>query len=78
MIRERAKLEPLLDAKLEKVYRSLLRSEGRQYQDDLALAAQYSSEPIDERVQMFRELERGLIETPDEEFRFHSGIPTAA
>ncbi len=73
-----AKLAPFLDAKLEKFYRSLLRSEGRHYQDYLALAAQYSSEPIDERVQMFRELERGLIETPDEEFRFHSGMPTAA
>ncbi|WP_419810514.1 tRNA-(ms[2]io[6]A)-hydroxylase [Bacterioplanoides sp.] len=73
-----AKLAPFLDEKLEKFYRSLLRSEGRHYQDYLGLAAQYSDEPIDERVQMFRELEQQLIESPDETFRFHSGTPVAA
>lgn len=73
-----AKLAPFLDEKLEKFYRSLLRSEGRHYQDYLGLAAQYSDQPIDDRVQMFRELEQSLIESLDEEFRFHSGIPVEA
>jgi tRNA 2-(methylsulfanyl)-N6-isopentenyladenosine37 hydroxylase len=70
-----ARLAPHLDAQLEKFYRSLLRSEGRHYQDYLGLAAQYASEAIEPRVAFFRELERSLIEEPDQEFRFHSGTP---
>lgn len=73
-----AKLAPFLDEKLAKFYRSLLRSEGRHYQDYLGLAAQYSRTPIDARIAEFRELERQLIESPDPEFRFHSGVPAAA
>lgn len=73
-----AKLAPFLDDKLAKFYRSLLRSEGRHYQDYLSLAAQYSRTPITDRIAEFRELERSLIESPDPEFRFHSGIPVAA
>src|SRR5690606_18288050 len=73
-----ARLAPFLDDKLAKFYRSLLRSEGRHYQDYLSLAAQYSRTPITERIAEFRELERSLIESPDPEFRFHSGIPVAA
>ena len=42
------------------------------------LAAQYADGPIDQRVAEFRELERSLIESPDENFRFHSGIPQIA
>ncbi|MCA6061143.1 tRNA-(ms[2]io[6]A)-hydroxylase [Thalassolituus sp. ST750PaO-4] len=73
-----AKLAPFLDDVLAKFYRSLLRSEGRHYQDYLALAAQYADGPIAERVAEFREFERELIESPDAEFRFHSGVPVAA
>ena len=73
-----AKLAPFLDDKLQKFYRSLLRSEGRHYQDYLTLAAQYASGPIDGRVAEFRMLEQNLIESPDPEFRFHSGTPAAA
>lgn len=73
-----AKLAPFLDEKLQKFYRSLLRSEGRHYQDYLTLATQYSVSPIDGRVAEFRALEQNLIESPDPEFRFHSGIPAAA
>ena len=72
-----AKLAPHLDDVLAKFYRSLLKSEGRHYQDYLGLAADYAGEPIDERVAMFREIEAELISTPDTEFRFHSGVPTA-
>jgi len=73
-----AKLAPFLDAQLEKFYRSLLRSEGRHYQDYLTLARQYSDEPIDDRIAFFKQLEQDLIESPDAEFRFHSGAPVAA
>ncbi|WP_286237810.1 tRNA-(ms[2]io[6]A)-hydroxylase [Neptuniibacter halophilus] len=71
-----AKLAPFLDDELAKFYRSLLKSEGRHYQDYLGLAEAYAGEPIDERVAFFREQERELIEAPDDEFRFHSGLPT--
>ena len=71
-----AKLAPFLDEELAKFYRSLLKSEGRHYQDYLGLAEEYAGEPIDDRVDLFREVERELIESPDDEFRFHSGAPT--
>lgn len=71
-----AKLAPFLDEELAKFYRSLLKSEGRHYQDYLGLAEEYAGEPIADRVAIFREVERELIESPDDEFRFHSGAPT--
>ncbi|MGH1432148.1 MAG: tRNA-(ms[2]io[6]A)-hydroxylase [Neptuniibacter sp.] len=71
-----AKLAPFLDEELAKFYRSLLKSEGRHYQDYLGLAEEYAGEPIEDRVALFREVERELIESPDDEFRFHSGAPT--
>lgn len=70
-----AALAPFLDQELAKFYRSLLKSEGRHYQDYLSLARDYAGEPIDERVAFFRQLEQRLVETPDSEFRFHSGTP---
>ncbi len=60
---------------MAKFYRSLVKSEGRHFEDYLALAAQYAGEPIDERVAFFGEVERSLIEAPDSQFRFHSGVP---
>lgn len=71
-----AKIAPFLDDELQKFYHSLLRSEGRHYQDYLALAKDYSPEPIEERVEFLAQVERDLIETPDSEFRFHSGVPS--
>lgn len=71
-----AKLAPFLDDELAKFYRSLLKSEGRHYQDYLGLAVDYAGEPIDDRIAHFRAIERELIESADEsEFRFHSGAP---
>lgn len=72
-----ARLAPHLDEELEKFYSSLLQSESRHFQDYLKLAHQYSDEPIDERVAFFAEVERELIESPDNEFRFHSGAYTS-
>ena len=73
-----AALAPDLDDELTKFYRSLLKSEGRHYQDYLGLAEAYAGEPIDERVEHFRQLEAELILAEDDEFRFHSGKPNAA
>jgi len=70
-----AKLAPYLDDELAKFYRSLLKSEGRHYQDYLGLAEQYAGEPIGERIEFFRIQENKLILDADEEFRFHSGAP---
>jgi len=73
-----AALAPDLDDELAKFYRSLLKSEGRHYQDYLGLAEAYAGEPIDERVEHFRRLEADLILAEDDEFRFHSGKPSVA
>ncbi|MCV6588907.1 MAG: tRNA isopentenyl-2-thiomethyl-A-37 hydroxylase MiaE [Marinobacterium sp.] len=71
-----AKLAPHLDDELAKFYRSLLKSEGRHYQDYLGLAQEYAGEPVDDRVAHFREVERELVESVDSSpFRFHSGAP---
>lgn len=73
-----AALAPSLDDELAKFYRSLLKSEGRHYQDYLQLARDYAGEPIDDRIEHFRQIERELILSEDDEFRFHSGRPSAA
>ena len=70
-----AKLAPYLDEELEKFYTSLLKSEGRHYQDYLSLAQEYAGKPIDDRIEEFRVLEKALILSDDTEFRFHSGVP---
>jgi len=70
-----AKLAPYLDEELEKFYKSLLKSEGRHYQDYLSLAQEYADKPIDDRIEEFRVLEKALILSDDTEFRFHSGVP---
>jgi tRNA-(ms[2]io[6]A)-hydroxylase len=70
-----AKLAPYLDSELEKFYVSLLRSEARHFQDYLTLATTVSATSIDERVTFFGEKEAQLIQMPDQEFRFHSGLP---
>jgi tRNA-(ms[2]io[6]A)-hydroxylase len=73
-----AKLVPHLDEELGKFYFSLLRSEARHYQHYIMLATKYADAPIDDRLNEFLLAEKELIESPDTEFRFHSGVPTAA
>lgn len=72
-----AALAPFLDTDLARYYRFLLRSEERHYTDYLDLALRYAAVPIDARIALFRQIERELIESPDTEFRFHSGVPAA-
>ncbi|TDF84753.1 tRNA-(ms[2]io[6]A)-hydroxylase [Pseudomonas sp. H9] len=71
-----AALVPHLDEELGKFYHGLLKSEARHYQGYLKLAHQYGDAADIERVvEKVRAVEAELISTPDEEFRFHSGIP---
>ena len=71
-----AKIAPHLDPKIGKFYLSLLRSEARHYQDYLALAEQISEVDITERVAFFADIEAELIQSPDIDFKFHSGKPS--
>ncbi|WP_148863146.1 tRNA-(ms[2]io[6]A)-hydroxylase [Marinobacter fonticola] len=73
-----AALAPHLDEALETFYSSLLKSEARHYQDYLKLAEKAAGAPIDDRVAVFLDIEKGLIEKPDTEFRFHSGPVASA
>jgi len=73
-----SRLAPLLDDELAKFYRSLLRSEGRHFEDYLTLAKLYAREDITPHIARFAAIEQGLIESEDTEFRFHSGVPAAS
>jgi tRNA-(ms[2]io[6]A)-hydroxylase len=69
-----ARIAPFLDEELEKFYLSLLKSEGRHFKDYLTLAVNVASQQeVDERLAVFLEIEKQLIQSPDTVFRFHSG-----
>ncbi len=76
-------LEPV-DPALAKFYRSLLRSEARHYQDYLWLARLFaetngiSQSQLDSKEGQLLQVDRDLVLTEDDEFRFHSGIPVRA
>lgn len=77
-----AALAPRLDDELARYYRFLLRSEERHYADYLEMARMYANAregdaaaAFTQRVEYFRAVERALVESPDTEFRFHSGVP---
>jgi len=71
-------LAPHVDAELGAFYVSLLKSESRHFMDYISLANTLE-EPsvVAERLSLFRAVEKELIESPDTEIRFHSGIPQA-
>ena len=68
-----AKLAPHLDDELKDFYLSLLKSESRHFLDYLGLAEKYAPSSIDDRIAYYAGLEKNLVESPDQEFRFHSG-----
>ncbi|WAC44253.1 tRNA-(ms[2]io[6]A)-hydroxylase [Pseudomonas sp. SL4(2022)] len=69
-------LVPHLDEELGKFYFGLLKSEARHFQNYLKLAYQYGdARDVDQAIERVRAVERELIESPDTEFRFHSGVP---
>ncbi|MGZ0703486.1 tRNA-(ms[2]io[6]A)-hydroxylase [Pseudomonas sp. L5B5] len=69
-------LVPHLDEELGTFYFGLLKSEARHYQGYLKLAYQYGdADDIARVIDRVRAAEQELIESPDQEFRFHSGVP---
>ena len=70
-----AKLAPFLDDELKTFYLSLLKSEGRHFQDYLTLAKKIPDKSFDDRILIIREQEQLLIESTDDTFYFHSGCP---
>jgi len=71
-----AALVPELDAELAEFYASLLKSESRHFMDYLKLAQEIgSAQEVASRLPGLLDRERELIESPDTEFRFHSGVP---
>ncbi len=63
------------DVELSEYYGFLLKSEARHFEDYLKLAQLYSANDLTARIDFFRQHENQLIEQPDSEFRFHSGVP---
>jgi tRNA-(ms[2]io[6]A)-hydroxylase len=70
-----AKIAPRLDDELKKFYLSLLKSESRHFSDYLKLASDYSEQDIAPQVAKFAQIEADLIQSTDNQFRFHSGVP---
>lgn len=70
-----AALADVVDTELSQFYLSLLRSEARHFDDYLTLARQISKTDITPRVQHFLRIEAELIQSPDTDFKFHSGCP---
>lgn len=70
------KLAPHLEERLGKLYRGLVKSESRHFQDYLNLAHAYAESDLQQRVDYFSRLERDLILSKDNQLRFHSGIPS--
>jgi tRNA-(ms[2]io[6]A)-hydroxylase len=71
-----AALAPRLDAELADFYNSLLKSESRHFTDYLKLARGVSSaSEVESRLVALLARERELVESVDEAFRFHSGVP---
>lgn len=70
-----ARLIPYLDAELARFYRTLVKSEGRHFEDYLLLARQQTDDSLDDRIAFFVAREAELITSPDTAFRFHSGVP---
>ena len=71
-----AALAPHVDPELGEFYVSLLKSESRHFMDYITLANTLESpDEVAERLALFRGIEQSLIESPDTEIRFHSGVP---
>ncbi len=76
-----AKIAPRLPEKLGKFYGGLLASEARHFEHYIAFAKSECDVPADEidaRLEELKAIESELISSPDDDFRFHSGLPSAA
>ena len=73
-----ARLAPRLPAKLSKFYGGLLASEARHFEHYIALAKAecgVGDGEVEDRLNELKAIEAKLILDPDEQFRFHSGVP---
>jgi tRNA-(ms[2]io[6]A)-hydroxylase len=73
-----ASLVPHLPGRLSRFYEGLLSSEARHFEHYLAFArneVEIPAEQVDQRLNALKSLEADLISTPDDQFRFHSGLP---
>ncbi len=74
-----AAVAPELDEPLRGFYTGLAEAEVRHFEVYLDLAARAAADrDIDTRKRELAELEAQLIEAPDPQFRFHSGVPASA
>jgi len=72
-----AALAPHVDDTLRDFYTSLLKSESRHFADYISLAKGLEDPSVvEDRLALFRSMEKELIESEDTEIRFHSGVPT--
>ena len=69
------RLLEILPERIGELYRQLVHSEARHFQDYLSLAQSIAGENIDDRIESFLSKDAILITTPDPDFRFHSGVP---
>lgn len=63
------------ELELASYYCSLIKAEARHFEGYLYLAELYTDEPIAPRVASLLAIEQQLIQSPDTQFRFHSGVP---
>jgi len=73
-----AKIAPRLPEKLGRFYGGLLASEARHFEHYVAFAKSecgVDEGEIDARLEELKTIEASLIADPDDEFRFHSGLP---
>jgi tRNA-(ms[2]io[6]A)-hydroxylase len=74
-----AKIAPRLPEKLGRFYAGLLASEARHFEHYIAFARSecgLTGDEVDARLAELKGIEAALITEPDDEFRFHSGVPT--
>ena len=65
----------ILDGELRTLYEKLHDSEDRHFEFYLARAAELDSDHCSQRLHSLCKLDADLVTQPDEEFRFHSGVP---
>jgi tRNA-(ms[2]io[6]A)-hydroxylase len=73
-----AKIAPRLPERLGKFYGGLLASEARHFEHYIAFAKSecgVEETELDARLDELKAIEASLITEPDDEFRFHSGLP---
>jgi tRNA-(ms[2]io[6]A)-hydroxylase len=69
------RLIEILPTDIGSLYRQLVHSEARHFEDYLSLAKSVAKGDISARVELFLAKDVELITSPDPVFRFHSGVP---